>query len=117
MKKMRRNAPRPVATMINISIVVSTGSAEQKRVYRPKEEITEILNTLPTLPCTLYRIAGNFRGRKHAQIGEKYDFLGENFRGLLAHAVPKDTMPPNFAEKTFANSHKTVKFTKVFSPR
>ena len=24
-------------------------------------------------------------------------------------------MPPNFVEKTFANSHKTTKFTKVFS--
>ena len=24
-------------------------------------------------------------------------------------------MPPNFTEKTFANSHKTVKFAKVFS--
>ena len=30
-------------------------------------------------------------------------------------AVPKETMPPNFAEKTFVDSHKTVKFAKVFS--
>ena len=27
---------------------------------------------------------------------------------------PKDAMPPNFAEKTFANSHKTLKFAKIF---
>ena len=27
----------------------------------------------------------------------------------------KDAMPPNFPEKTFANSHKTLKSTKVFS--
>jgi len=27
----------------------------------------------------------------------------------------KDTMPQNFAEKTFTNSHKTAKFVKVFS--
>ena len=27
----------------------------------------------------------------------------------------KDDMPSNFAEKTFANSHKNVKFAKVFS--
>ena len=42
---------------------------------------------------TVYRIAGNFRGRKLSQIGEKYDFCRENFRGLLAFAVPKDAMP------------------------
>ena len=30
-------------------------------------------------------------------------------------AVPKDTTPPNFTEKMFADSHKTVKFAKVFS--
>ena len=27
----------------------------------------------------------------------------------------KDAMPPNFPEKTFANSHKTLKSMKVFS--
>ena len=61
--------------------------------------------------------AGNFQGKKKklSQIGEKYDFRGENFCGLLAYATPKDTTPPNFTEKTFANSHKTAKFMKVFS--
>ena len=60
-------------------------------------------------------LAGNFRERKLSQIGEKYDFCREWFRGLLAFAVPKDTTPPNFMEKTFTNSHKTTKFAKVFS--
>ena len=46
---------------------------------------------------------------------EKYGFHRENFRILLTFAVPKDATPPNFAEKTFVNSHKTAKFTKVFS--
>jgi len=46
------------------------------------------------------------------RIGEEYDFCGENFHGLLAL---KDAMLPNFAEKTFANSHKTAKFMIVFS--
>ena len=54
---------------------------------------------------------------KLSWIGEKYNFRGENFRGLLVSAMPKDTMPPNFAEKTFANQHKTAKFVKVFFPR
>ena len=33
-----------------------------------------------------YRIAGNFRRRKLLQIGEKYDFRGENFHRLLAES-------------------------------
>ena len=52
-------------------------------------------------------------------------FKGENLcelvktrfcgRRLLAFATPKDATTQNFVEKTFANSHKTAKFTKVFS--
>ena len=41
--------------------------------------------------------------------------LRRNFRRLLAFAAPKHTMAPNFPDKTFANSHKTTKFMKVFS--
>ena len=29
--------------------------------------------------------------------------------------LSKDTTPPNFAEKTFANSDKSLKFVKVYS--
>ena len=43
-------------------------------------------------------------------LGEKHDF-----RRLHTCAAPKDTMPPNFAEKTFAKIPKTTKFLK-FSP-
>ena len=64
-----------------------------------------------------YRIAGNFRGRKLSRIGEKYNFRGENFRGLLAFTMPKDTTLPNFTEKTFANNHKTAKFCESFHPQ
>ena len=67
------------------------------------------------VPHTLYRIAENFWGRKLSQIGEKYNFRTEDFHGFLTCATPKDTMPPNFTEKTFVNSHKTVKFAKIFS--
>ena len=49
------------------------------------------------------------------QISEKYNFRGENIHRLLAFAVPKDATPPNFVEKTFVNSYKSVKFMKVFS--
>ena len=40
-----------------------------------------------------YHIAVNFRGRKLLRIGEKYDFHGENFRGLLSFDAPKDATP------------------------
>ena len=50
-----------------------------------------------------------------SRIGEKYDVCREYFCELLAFAAPMDAMPPNFAEKTFVNSHKTAKLMKVFS--
>ena len=61
-----------------------------------------------------YRIAGNFQGRKLSWIGEKYNF---RFCRLLACATPKDTTPPNFEEKSFANSHKTVNLLNFFLSR
>ena len=59
--------------------------------------------------------SGKLLRRKLSQIGEKYDFLRVKFHTLLALAMPKDATSPNFAEKTFANSHKASKFVKVFS--
>ena len=46
---------------------------------------------------------------------KKYDFRRENFHGLLTFTMPIDFMFRNFAEKSFTNSHKSVKFAKVFS--
>ena len=63
----------------------------------------------------LYRIARNFRGKKLSQIGGKYDFFQEHFRGLLAFATPKDASPLNFMEKTFAKATKPQNLWK-FSP-
>ena len=34
---------------------------------------------------------------------------------MLTIVPPENATPPNFAEKTFANSHITTKFTKIFS--
>ena len=62
----------------------------------------------------VYRIAGNFRGRKLSRISEKDDFGGKNLR-IACLCRSKDATPPNFAEKTFMNNHKTTKFAKVFS--
>ena len=50
---------------------------------------------------TGYCIGRSFRGRKCLQIG------GKKF------IVDCSLVPPNFAEKTFTNSHKTLKFSKV----
>ena len=58
--------------------------------------------------------SGKLSREKTSRIGEKYDFRGENFHGLLAFAVPKDATLPNFTEKTVTNSHKTAKIRKSF---
>ena len=39
---------------------------------------------------------------KLSRICENTIFCGENFSGLVAFVAPKDTMPQNFLEKTFA---------------
>jgi len=53
----------------------------------------------------MYRIAENVWERKLLRIGGNYYFRGENFHGhSLCHQQTSCT-PPNFAEKTFANSH------------
>ena len=65
-------------------------------------------------PLALYRIVGNFRGRKLSRIGENTIFAEKTFADCSL--LQRQKMPrPNFAEKTFAYSHKTAKFTKVFS--
>ena len=56
----------------------------------------------------------NFQGRKLSQIGENYDLREEN---MLPFAVPTDAMPPNFVERTFANSHKTSEIYESFLPQ
>ena len=60
-----------------------------------------------------YCIAGNFRGRKLLQIGEKI-FTEKTFADCSL-VPPKDAMPPNLAKTTFVNSYKTSNFAKVFS--
>ena len=50
-----------------------------------------------------YCVAGDFH-----ELEEKH-FCGENIRTLLASGT-KDATSPNFAEKTFANSHQISKF-------
>ena len=61
--------------------------------------------------CCELPYSGKLSREKLSQIGEKYDFHWENLRRLLAFTMPKDTTPPNFVEKTFANSHKPRKFS------
>ena len=52
-------------------------------------------------------------GESFCKFREKKDFHRENFCRLLTGAA-KDATLPNFAEKTFTNSHKTSKIVKVF---
>ena len=50
-----------------------------------------LLLSCKRVPCVEHLIpySGKLWGRKLLQIGEKYDFHGENVRGLLAFAAPK----------------------------
>lgn len=59
---------------------------------------------------TKYRIVGNFQGRKLLQIGGNFV---EKFLWNCTNYVR--ACPQNFAEKTFADGLKTVKFVKDFS--
>ena len=55
-----------------------------------------------------------FKGENFCKLAEKCDFHGETFADCSL-VLQTDTKPPNLMEKTIANSHKTLKFTKVFS--
>ena len=56
-----------------------------------------------------------FGGRKLSRIGEKYDFRGENFRGLLTFAAPKDTTPP-ILRRTHLRIATKLRNPRKFSP-
>ena len=62
-----------------------------------------------------YPIAGNLRGRKLLRIDEKDDFRGKKLSWIACLCCAKEHHIPIFAEKTFANNHKAVKFANVFS--
>ena len=64
---------------------------------------------------TVYRIAGNFQRRKLLRIGEKYDFRGENFHGLLAFAAPKD-VTPQISQRKLSRIATKSRNSRKFSP-
>ena len=55
-----------------------------------------------------------FMGEKLLQIPIK-KFFSEKTITDWSLVQPKDATPTNLVDKTFANSHKTLKFAKVFS--
>lgn len=65
----------------------------------------------PVLLQYVLPYSANFRGRKLSRIGGKYDFQEKTFADCLL-VLSKNATSPNFIEKTFTNSHKTL---KVFS--
>ena len=58
-------------------------------------------------------MAGNFRGRKLLQIGEKYDFRRENFRRLPCQRMPR---PQISRTKLLQIATKLRQIRKKFSP-
>ena len=61
-----------------------------------------------------YHVARNFHRRKLSRIGGNKTFVKKSFADCPL-VPPNNAMPPNFAEKTFMNSHKISKLAKVFS--
>ena len=57
--------------------------------------------------------SGNFRERKLLRVWKKI-FTKQTFTDCSL-MLPKNGVPPNFVEKTFANTHKTTKLAKAFS--
>ena len=60
-----------------------------------------------------YRIAGNFRWRNFCKL-VKIQFLQRKLSWIAHFCSAEGRHAPNFVEKTFAYSHKTAKFVKVF---
>ena len=58
---------------------------------------------------------GTFEEENICKLVKNTFFTEKTFCGLLTCSVPNNSMPPDFVEKTLANSHKTTKFAKVFS--
>jgi len=46
-------------------------------------------------------------------VSKTTEWVGWGEVGGFRHKAPGDATPPNFVEKTFANTHKTGKFAKV----
>ena len=57
-----------------------------------------------------------FKGENISRIGEKYDFHGENFCGLLTSAAPNDTTP-QIAQKNLLLYPQNCKICKSFLPQ
>ena len=61
------------------------------------------------------RIAGNFRERKLSQIGEKYNFRGENFHRLLTFAAPKDARLRRILQRKLSQIATKTRNSRKFS--
>ena len=66
--------------------------------------------TVPFINEDGYHIAGKFRGRNFANWW-KLRFLRRKLSQIARLCRAKEATPPNSVEKTFANSHKTAKFS------
>ena len=86
------------------------------RSASPLHSLCHLVCTPCLLQCvSTYRVAGNFRGRKLSRIGGEQEVREENFCGLLGTTNWVWVWLSIFAEKTFVDRHKTMKFVKVFS--
>ena len=69
------------------------------------------------LSYSKYCITVNFQGRKLSQIRRKWEFLGENFHGLLETKHKWMWYAPKFREENFRGWLSNLKIRKSFLPR
>ena len=72
-------------------------------------------STCTSLP--LYRIAGNFRGRKLSRVGRKGAFCGENIRGMLKTDRIMGVACLEFRGENFRGWRKNREIHESFLPR
>ena len=82
----------------------------------PDVHLTSTTSSVPrSSPLKAILYSGKLSREKTFANWWKRQFSWRKLSRNACCAAPKDTTPPNFAEKNFVNSHKTAKFAKVFS--
>ena len=72
--------------------------------------------TVLLLYC-MYRIVGNFQGRKLLRISEKYDFRGEKLSRIARFCRTKGHHAPKFCRENFCEYPQNHKICESFLPQ
>ena len=103
---------RPYSSQTKVRGSLVTITVVSPHISIPRRPISVCARTIIII---IYRITGNFRGRKLSQIVGNEKFAEKNLRGSLGANNYEWVWPSIFAGETFADSPKTTKFVE-FSP-